>query len=100
MVESSKATVKDYTKLLVTDEMVEYVLEKYGKNWNYDKEKGKEAEHDHLRVNKVVVQVSSDEDDSSEGFFGDEDVVLFNDVKYPLTDCHNIHHTKSKERPL
>ncbi|GKB39463.1 hypothetical protein Tco_0884405 [Tanacetum coccineum] len=35
-----------------------------------------------------VVQVSSDEDDSSdEGLFGDEDVVLFNDVKYPLIDA-------------
>ncbi|GKF80990.1 hypothetical protein Tco_0239592 [Tanacetum coccineum] len=29
-----------------------------------------------------VVQVSSDE-----GFSGDEDVVCFNDVKYPLTDA-------------
>ncbi|GJV63776.1 hypothetical protein Tco_1474604 [Tanacetum coccineum] len=74
MVESLKATVKDYTKLMVTDEMVEYVLEKYRKNWNcedeiadviledlwlkyekYDKEKGKEAEHDHVKVNKVCM---------------------------------------------
>ncbi|GKD02151.1 hypothetical protein Tco_1177125, partial [Tanacetum coccineum] len=32
-----------------------------------------------------VVEVSSDEEDfSDEGFFGDEDVVLFNVVKYPL----------------
>ncbi|GJX53705.1 hypothetical protein Tco_0282074 [Tanacetum coccineum] len=29
MVESEKARVKDYTKLVVTDEMVDYVLEKY-----------------------------------------------------------------------
>ncbi|GKB03269.1 putative reverse transcriptase domain-containing protein, partial [Tanacetum coccineum] len=35
-----------------------------------------------------VVQVSSNEGDSSEeGVFGDEDVVLFNDIKYPLTDA-------------
>ncbi|GKB01111.1 hypothetical protein Tco_0829155 [Tanacetum coccineum] len=35
-----------------------------------------------------VVQVSSNEDDSSdEGLFRDEDVVLFNDVKYLLTDA-------------
>ncbi|GKB15942.1 hypothetical protein Tco_0849865 [Tanacetum coccineum] len=59
-VESSNATEKIYRKLMVTDDMVEYVLEKYGKNWNikdeianviledlqikygkYDKEKGK-----------------------------------------------------------
>ncbi|GKG31131.1 hypothetical protein Tco_0423619, partial [Tanacetum coccineum] len=34
---------------------------------------------------KEVVEVSSDEEHSSdEGFFGDEDLVLYNDVKYPL----------------
>ncbi|GJW50664.1 hypothetical protein Tco_0092015 [Tanacetum coccineum] len=33
-VESSNATEKIYRKLMVTDDMVEYVLEKYGKNWN------------------------------------------------------------------
>ncbi|GJV55345.1 hypothetical protein Tco_1456350 [Tanacetum coccineum] len=66
-VESSKATEKDYRKMSVTDEMVEYVLEKYEKNWNFDDEitnvifedlwmkygkdekaKEKEAEHDQL----------------------------------------------------
>ncbi|GJY99462.1 hypothetical protein Tco_0516892 [Tanacetum coccineum] len=41
----------------------------------------KKAEEAELKVNKVV-QVSSDE-----GFSGDEDVVCFNDVKYPLTDA-------------
>ncbi|GJS95342.1 hypothetical protein Tco_0802310 [Tanacetum coccineum] len=72
-VESSKDTDKDYRKLLVTDEMVKYVLEKYRKNWNFkdeianvifedlwikyekdDKGKEKEAEHDQLmeKVNK------------------------------------------------
>ncbi|GKA85527.1 hypothetical protein Tco_0807181 [Tanacetum coccineum] len=59
--------------------------------------KAKKAEHDQLMVNKEVVQVSSDEDDSSdEGFFGDEDVVLFNDVKYLLTD---VEIRMFKERP-
>ncbi|GKE70092.1 hypothetical protein Tco_1528164 [Tanacetum coccineum] len=29
MKESEKATIKDYTKLVVTDEIVDYVLEKY-----------------------------------------------------------------------
>ncbi|GJX84015.1 hypothetical protein Tco_0333496 [Tanacetum coccineum] len=71
MVESLKATVKDSTKLLVTDEIVDYILEKYGNNWNcedkiadviledlwmkyekYDKGKGKEIEHHQLKVNK------------------------------------------------
>ncbi|GJR92070.1 hypothetical protein Tco_0216081 [Tanacetum coccineum] len=34
-----------------------------------------------------VVEVPSDEEDSSdEAFFGDEDLVLFNHVKYPLSD--------------
>nr|GEU75077.1 hypothetical protein [Tanacetum cinerariifolium] len=38
-----------------------------------------------------VIEVSSDE-----GFFSDEDVVLFNDVKYPLTDAEI---RMFKERP-
>ncbi|GJS20114.1 hypothetical protein Tco_0448746 [Tanacetum coccineum] len=69
MVESKKATVKDYTKLVVTDGMADYVLGKYGNNWKCedeissvileylwlkygkgDKGKGKEAEHDHLKI--------------------------------------------------
>ncbi|GJY37282.1 hypothetical protein Tco_0422660 [Tanacetum coccineum] len=71
MVEFEKATVKDYTKLVVTDGMVDYVLEKYRNKWKCedeiayviledlwlkygknDKGKGKEAKHDHLKVNK------------------------------------------------
>ncbi|GJY20405.1 hypothetical protein Tco_0392971, partial [Tanacetum coccineum] len=128
MVESLKATDKDYRKLLVIDEMLEYVFSKYRNKWHLeddivdvilddlwmkygkdDKGKGKvldlenrvenievdfaraikakeakeakQAEHDQLKVN-------SDEDVfSNEGVFGDEDLVLFNDVKYPLTDA-------------
>ncbi|GKB49179.1 hypothetical protein Tco_0899932, partial [Tanacetum coccineum] len=80
MVESEKAKVKDYTKLVLTDGMVDYVLEKYGNKWKskdeiayviledlwlkyrkYDKGKRKlvedngkrkEAEHHHLKMNK------------------------------------------------
>ncbi|GJT25834.1 hypothetical protein Tco_0895771 [Tanacetum coccineum] len=80
MVESEKARVKDYTKLVVTDGMVDYVLEKYRNKWKskdeiayviledlwlkYGKDdkgngklvedngKGKEAESHHLKVNK------------------------------------------------
>ncbi|GJW66123.1 hypothetical protein Tco_0118007 [Tanacetum coccineum] len=80
MVEFEKARVKDYTKLVVTDGMVDYVLKKYGNKWKSedeiayviledlwlkygkddkgkgnlveDNEKGKEAEHHHLKVNK------------------------------------------------
>ncbi|GKC49086.1 hypothetical protein Tco_1071831 [Tanacetum coccineum] len=80
MVESEKARVKDYTKLVVTDGMVDYVLEKYENKWKSEDEiayviledlwlkygkddkgkgklvedngKGKEAEHHHLKVNK------------------------------------------------
>ncbi|GKE03871.1 hypothetical protein Tco_1395889, partial [Tanacetum coccineum] len=52
--------------------------------------KAKEAEFDQAKVNKVV-QVSNDED-----VFGDEDLVLFNDVKYPLTDAEIM---MFKERP-
>ncbi|GKE85147.1 hypothetical protein Tco_1558889 [Tanacetum coccineum] len=190
-VESSKDTDKDYRKLLVTDEMVKYVLEKLRKNWNFkdeianvifedlwikyekdDKGKEKEAEHDQLmekvnkddkgkgkvhdlqnRVEKLEVDLARAEHDkgkgkvhdledvdlddvdvddldlenrikklkvdfrrrlkakkakqaehyqevvqlsSDEGFFGDEDVVLFNDVNYPLTDAEI---RMFKERP-
>ncbi|GKG19175.1 hypothetical protein Tco_0376274, partial [Tanacetum coccineum] len=46
-----------------------------GKGKVHEAKKAKQADHD-----QEVVQLSSDEDDSSdEGFFGDEDVVLFND---------------------
>ncbi|GJU55925.1 hypothetical protein Tco_1229639 [Tanacetum coccineum] len=44
-----------------------------------------------------VVEVSSDEEDfSDEGLFGDEDLVLFNDVKYSLADAEIM---MFKERP-
>nr|GEX06290.1 hypothetical protein [Tanacetum cinerariifolium] len=33
MVESEKARVKDYTKLVVTDGMIDYELEKYRNKW-------------------------------------------------------------------
>nr|GFA19564.1 hypothetical protein [Tanacetum cinerariifolium] len=38
MVKSEKARVKDYTKLVVTDGMVKYVLEKYGNKWKSEDE--------------------------------------------------------------
>ncbi|GJY09662.1 hypothetical protein Tco_0377847 [Tanacetum coccineum] len=37
-VESEKATEKIYRKLMVIDDMVEYVLEKYGRNWTIEDE--------------------------------------------------------------
>nr|GEV41172.1 hypothetical protein [Tanacetum cinerariifolium] len=42
----------------------------------------KKAGNKELKVNKEVVDLSSDED-----FFGDEDVVCFNDIKYHLSDA-------------
>nr|GEY20509.1 hypothetical protein [Tanacetum cinerariifolium] len=48
IVKSEKARVKDYTKLVVTDGMVDYGKEKLIE----DNEKGKKAEHHHLKVNK------------------------------------------------
>ncbi|GJX16584.1 hypothetical protein Tco_0217416 [Tanacetum coccineum] len=56
--------------------------------------KAKEAKEAELAE---VVELSSDEEDSSdEGFFGDEDLVLFNDVKYPHSDAEI---RMFKERP-
>nr|GEV99866.1 putative reverse transcriptase domain-containing protein [Tanacetum cinerariifolium] len=80
MIKSENARVNDYTKLVVTHGMVDYVLEKYRNKWKSeneiayvilenlwlkygkddkgkrklveDNEKGKEAEHHHLKVNK------------------------------------------------
>ncbi|GJX64505.1 hypothetical protein Tco_0298848 [Tanacetum coccineum] len=55
-VESSNATEKIFRKLMVTDDMVEYVLEQYGKNWKFDDEivdgKGK-VKGDLARVNQA-----------------------------------------------
>ncbi|GJS77906.1 hypothetical protein Tco_0727787 [Tanacetum coccineum] len=49
------------------------------------------------RIKKLEEDFGSDEDDfTDEGLFGDEDVVLFNDVKYPLTD---VEIRMFKERP-
>ncbi|GKE36085.1 hypothetical protein Tco_1455407, partial [Tanacetum coccineum] len=49
------------------------------------------------RIKKLSEDFNIDEEDfSDEGFFGDEDVVLFNDVKYPLTDAEI---RMFKERP-
>ncbi|GJY62476.1 hypothetical protein Tco_0463133 [Tanacetum coccineum] len=72
---------------------------KEAKNAKLVKE-AKKAKETELKANEAmlleVVQVSSDEDDSSdEGLFSDEDVVLFNDVKYPLT---NVEIKMFKER--
>nr|GFD40095.1 hypothetical protein [Tanacetum cinerariifolium] len=38
MVESEKARIKDYTKLVVIDGMVDYVLEKCGNKWKSEDE--------------------------------------------------------------
>ncbi|GJR44345.1 hypothetical protein Tco_1312448 [Tanacetum coccineum] len=80
MVEFEKAIVKDYTKLVVTDGMVDYVLEKYGNTWKcedkissiiledlwlkYGKnDKGKGAEHHHLKGKEKAKQVDDHDDD-------------------------------------
>ncbi|GKD63080.1 hypothetical protein Tco_1305188, partial [Tanacetum coccineum] len=83
MVESEKARIKDYTKLVVTDGMVDYVLEKYRNKWKskdeiaygiledlwlkygkYDKGKGKLVEDN--RKGKGG-RASSFEDDKGKG---------------------------------
>nr|GEZ03740.1 putative mitochondrial protein [Tanacetum cinerariifolium] len=93
-----KATVKDYTKPLVTDETIEYVLEKYGKNCNFKDEiadviledlwlkyrKGKE------RIKKLKEDFGRmlKENEAKEAELKvNKYVVLFNDVKYPFTDA-------------
>ncbi|GJS90796.1 hypothetical protein Tco_0773432 [Tanacetum coccineum] len=116
-VEFEKATKKIYRKLMVTDDMVELNMGKAKQAWDdvdlvdgddvdlFDAldlknrviklkedftrllkakkaKEAKEAEEVELKVNKEVVQVSSDE-----CFSGDENVVCFDDVKYPLTDA-------------
>ncbi|GKC61225.1 hypothetical protein Tco_1088823 [Tanacetum coccineum] len=122
MVESAKGK----GKLMVSDEMVDYVLEKYGNKWKCKDEiadviledlrikygklddlqnRVERLEGDLARAEKgkaklmltEVVEASSDEEDSSdECFFGNEDLVLFNDVKYPLRDAEI---RMFKERP-
>ncbi|GKE22432.1 hypothetical protein Tco_1433944 [Tanacetum coccineum] len=97
MIESSKATNKDYTKLLVTHEMLEIKKLEVDFGIMLKANTAKQAKHDHLKVNKEVIQISSDGDVSSDEYvFGDEDLVLFNDVKYPLTNAEIM---MFKERP-
>ncbi|GKD99189.1 hypothetical protein Tco_1383086 [Tanacetum coccineum] len=75
-----------------------------GKGKVNDKRKGKAKKvkeanetNEAKKGEKEVVEVSSDEEHSSdEGFFGDEDLVLYNDVKYPLS---NAEIRMFKERP-
>nr|GEV07035.1 hypothetical protein [Tanacetum cinerariifolium] len=110
-VESSNAIEKIYRKLMVTNDMVEYVLEKYGKNWNIkdeiadviwedmDLDKAKQVGDDVGLVDasdvdlvdaldhKNKVKKLEGDFSSDEGFSSDEDVVCFNDVKYHLTDA-------------
>ncbi|GJW00215.1 hypothetical protein Tco_1555466, partial [Tanacetum coccineum] len=102
MVESEKARVKDYTKLVVTDGMVDYVLKKYRNKWKsedeiayviledlwlkygkYDKgkgklvednRKGKEAEHHHLKVNKNDKGKEKLVEDNGKGKVNDHDL--------------------------
>nr|GEY93603.1 hypothetical protein [Tanacetum cinerariifolium] len=52
MLESEKARVKDYTKLVVTDGMLTMKDDKGKGKLVEDNRKGKEAEHHHLKVNK------------------------------------------------
>nr|GEY27522.1 hypothetical protein [Tanacetum cinerariifolium] len=60
-------------------------------------EVAKESEDMPFSIMKEMVQVSSDEDDySDEGLIDNEDVILFNDVKYPPTDAEK---RMFKERP-
>ncbi|GJU19614.1 hypothetical protein Tco_1152956 [Tanacetum coccineum] len=55
------------------------------KQVEHDKGKAKQAEHD-LDDAKKAKQAEEAELKVNKGFYGDEDVVCFNDVKYPLTD--------------
>ncbi|GJT51022.1 hypothetical protein Tco_0977179 [Tanacetum coccineum] len=92
MVESLKATkkgkaklmmIKEKEKLMIFKTEVKKLKEDFSRILKAKKAKeANEVEEAELKVNKEVVQEPSDE-----GFFWDEDVVLFNDVKYPLTDA-------------
>ncbi|GKD29612.1 hypothetical protein Tco_1240390, partial [Tanacetum coccineum] len=108
MVESEKATVKDYTKLVVTDGMVDYVLEKYRNNWKCedeiayviledlwlkygkcDKGKGKEAEHDHLKENKAMHLVGKGNVHDIQNKLGKLEVDLARVIKAKQVDDHD-----------
>nr|GFB26363.1 hypothetical protein [Tanacetum cinerariifolium] len=51
------------------------------------------VEHDQLKVDKEVIQISSDE-----AVFTNEDLDLFNDVKYQLTDVEIMMNKKRPKR--
>ncbi|GJY88610.1 hypothetical protein Tco_0503238 [Tanacetum coccineum] len=82
---------KGKEKLMVSDEMTEHDKGK-AKRVEHDKGKAKHAEHDLDDVDLVEALdlengVKILEEDFSRLFFGDEDVLCFNNVKYPLTDA-------------
>ncbi|GKE35908.1 hypothetical protein Tco_1455230 [Tanacetum coccineum] len=79
MIESEKAIVKDYTKLVVTNRMVDYVLEIYGNTWKYDKGKG--AEYHHLKGKRKVHDFQN--------ILGSLEVDLARAIKAKQVDDHN-----------
>nr|GEV79895.1 hypothetical protein [Tanacetum cinerariifolium] len=82
--DKKKGKMDDKGKRKVDEKGKEKVDEK-GNAKLLKSKKAKEAEEAEL---VEVVEVSNDEEDSSdEGFFGDEDLVLYNDVKYPPDDA-------------
>ncbi|GKC80582.1 hypothetical protein Tco_1131356 [Tanacetum coccineum] len=82
MVDSLKD--KDWTKVVLTDEIIEYVIAKYEKNWK-ENEKTVDIILEELRIKKPTMNQRfrnvSDEDLSI-----DEDIELMGDVSFADTD--------------
>nr|GEV39605.1 hypothetical protein [Tanacetum cinerariifolium] len=98
MVEFEKTIVKDYTKLVVTDEMVDYVLEKYRNTWKCEDEisfviledlwlkygkddKGKGVEHHYLKGKGKVHDIQNK--------LGSVEVDLAREIKAKHVDDHD-----------
>ncbi|GKA23673.1 hypothetical protein Tco_0709706 [Tanacetum coccineum] len=68
---------KDWSKLVLTDELFEYVLAKYGKGWKND-----DAIVDIILYNAEVNVISSDDD----ALLTDEEITLMGDIPFSTTD--------------
>ncbi|GKE05956.1 hypothetical protein Tco_1397974, partial [Tanacetum coccineum] len=97
----AKQAENDLDDALDLENRIKKLLEDFNKLLKAKKAKEtKEAEEEKESKEAIlaeVVEVSIDEEDSSDGgCFGDEDVILFNDVKYPFSDAEI---RMFKERP-
>ncbi|GJS87153.1 hypothetical protein Tco_0769789 [Tanacetum coccineum] len=81
---------KDWSKVVLTDEVKDYVADKYGTDWSYGEQKVDITLKDlwqnptmNQRLRKLVLIVISSNDDD---LLTDEEIVLMGDISFSTTD--------------